>query len=111
LIHDSYKRIEIIKLLQDFELDRPTLKEVTVLLAMSINFVRKVDSTLPYPTSPADVRRWLKVENHLDPVLKLEEASTSGGQKDPRKRGKNYLITKSPRLAEAYYRLGASEET
>ena len=110
LIYDSYKRIDVTKLLQDFELDRPTLKEVTVLLAMSINFVRKVDSTLPYPTSAADVRRWLKVENHLDQILELEEASTSGGQKDPRKRGKNYLITKSPRLADVYYRLGASEE-
>jgi len=110
LIHDTYKRIDVIKLLQDFESNSPTLKEVTVLLAMSINFVRQIDSTLPHPASAADVRRWLKVENHLNHILELEEASTSGGHKDPRKRGKNYLITKSPRLADVYFRLGASEE-
>ncbi len=109
-IHDRYKRIDVTKLLHDFKSDRPTLKEVTVLLAMSINFVRKIDSTLPYPTSAAEVRRWLKVENHLEHILELQKASTSAGHKDPRRRGKNYLITKSPRLADVYYRLGASEE-
>jgi hypothetical protein len=109
-IHDRYKHIDVARLLHDFRSDNPTLKETTVLLAMSINFVTKVDSTLPYPASAADVRRWLIVDNHWEKILELERASARGGHTDPRSRGKNYLITKSPRLADAYYRLGASDE-
>lgn len=39
---DSYKGIDVQRLLHDFEEDHPTLKDVTVLLAMSVRFVRQV---------------------------------------------------------------------
>jgi hypothetical protein len=104
---EHYKGIDVARLLKDFDEDRPTLKDVTVLLAMSITFVRQVDSTLPEPASREDVRRWLEAEDLLDDVLKLEKEATNGGHPCPRGRGKQFLITKAPGLAEAYYAHGA----
>lgn len=42
-IRSVYKGIEISRLMDDFEDNRPTLKEVTVLLSMTTNFVRALD--------------------------------------------------------------------
>jgi hypothetical protein len=109
-IREFYKNIDVARLLEDFESDRPTLKEVTVLLAMCIRFVRQVDSGLPQVATWNDVRRWLTAEGLLADVLRLEKEAKNGGHHEPRGRAKQYLVTKAPSLAEAYYRYGASEE-
>jgi hypothetical protein len=58
----SYKEVDVARLLRDFEGDQPTLKDVTVLLAMSVRFVRQVDSMLSQPASSTNVRQWLEAE-------------------------------------------------
>jgi hypothetical protein len=102
-VRSTYKGIDVTRLLRDFEEDQPTLKDVTVLLAMSIKFLRTVDSTLPLPTTSEQVRLWLEAEGLLNEVLRLEKESANGHSPDPRARGKQYLITKSSTLAHAYY--------
>lgn len=99
----SFKGVDVGRLLDDFEADRPTLKDVTVLLAMSIKFVRQVDSTLPQANTSEQVRLWLEAENLLADVLRIEKESATGGHPDPRRRAKQYLLTKAPCLAEPYY--------
>jgi hypothetical protein len=100
---ESYKGIDVKRLLQDFEDNQPTLKDVTVLLAMCVKFVRQVDSTLPEPANSEHVRRWLEAEGVLTAVLKLEKEAANGGSPRPRGRGKQYLLTTAPSLAEIYY--------
>jgi hypothetical protein len=109
-IRDSYKGIDVLRLLQDFESNKPTLKDVTVLVAMSIRFVRHIDASLPELATSRDVRRWLEAEGLLGDVLKLEKEATNGGHPNPRGRAKQYLLTRAPSLAEAYHTHGASGE-
>lgn len=109
-IHDSFKGIDVARLLQDFQKDTPTLKDVTVLLAMSNHFVRQIDSKLPSPNDPEQVRRWLDAEKLLTEVLRIEKEAANGGNLDPRKRAKQYLLTHAPTLAEPYYSLGVGVE-
>jgi hypothetical protein len=105
---ESYKGVDVDRLLKDFETDQPTLKNVTVLLAMCIKFVRQVDSKIPRPNTPEAVRLWLEAENLLADVLRIEKESTNGGSTDPRQRSKQYLLTNAPGLAELYYEHGAN---
>lgn len=106
-VHDAFKGIDVARLLQDYENDTPTLKDVTVLLAMSIHFVRQIDGRFPTPNDSEQVRRWLDAENLLTEVLRLEKQAANGGNPDPRKRVNQYLLTHAPVLAEAYRTWGA----
>lgn len=105
--HGSYKGIDLGRLLRDFEANQPTLKDVTVLLAMSFKFVRYVDSTLPPPVTSQHVRQWLEAEEMLAAVLKLEKEAANGGDPHPRRRAKQFLVTNAPNLADAYNEHGA----
>ncbi len=107
-IASEFKHLDVEALLHQFDANQPTLKDVTVLLAMSIRFARLVDTTLPVPSTAKDVRSWLEVEDLLDDVVKLEKESRNGGSSDPRARAKQFLLTQAPCLAEAYYEHGAA---
>ena len=105
-ISENFKGVDIARLLRDSELDQPTLKDVTVLLAMSIRFARQVDSKLPEATAPEQIRLWVQAENLLGEVLRIEKEAANGGNRDPRQRGRQYLLTKAPGLAASYYEHG-----
>lgn len=107
-ISDSFKHLDVSQLLEHFEANLPTLKDVTVLLAMSIRFVRLIDSTFPEPDSAAAVRVWLEREDLLTEVMRLEKESRNGGSPDPRGRAKQYLLTAAPTLADVYYAHGTA---
>ena len=108
LIRELYKGVDVARLLQDFESDRPTLKDVTVLLAMSIRFVRQVDSHLPHASNSQQVRLWLQAEDLLADVVRIEKEAANGGHPDPRQRVKQFLLTKAPVLADPYYLYGSN---
>lgn len=107
-IKASFKNIEVTRLLQHFEGDQPTLKDVTVLLAMSIRFVRLIDITLPTPSSAHEVQKWLATLGLLAEVRRRENEARNGGNPDPRARAKQFLLTEAPTLAEAYYSMGTA---
>jgi hypothetical protein len=103
-----YKGLDLTKLLADFEADRPTLKDTTALLAMSIRFGREIDSHFADIASPHDVRRWLDAEDLTAEVVRLEKQSTNGGRGDRRAAARQFLRTAAPPIANAYYEFGAT---
>jgi hypothetical protein len=105
-VREAFKGIDVARLLQDFGKDTPTLKDVTVLLAMSIRFVRQIDVKLSPPRDSEQVTRWLGAENLLMEVLRMEKEATNSANPDPRKRARQYLLTHAPTLAEPYYAWG-----
>ncbi len=107
-IRESFKHLDIGLLLDHFEKNQPTLKDVTVLLAMSTRFVRLVDARLPELVSPAAVRAWLDAEELLTEVMRLENQARNGGSADPRGRARQFLLTMAPTLADAYYKHGTA---
>lgn len=107
IVRTKFKNIDVTKLLQDCESDQPTLKDVTVLIAMAIRFVSQVDACLPPPKTSEEVAHWLQVEKLLDEVLRMEKQRVNGGSTDPREPGRQLLRTKAPSLADAYYEIGA----
>lgn len=58
-IRDSYAGLDVDRLLGDFQLNRPTLKEATTLIAMTIQEVRAMDEAVYICRDVADVRTWL----------------------------------------------------
>ena len=98
----------VAELIEHFETDQPTLKDVTVLLAMSIRFVRLIDSTLSDPAGANDVAAWLSALGLLGEVLRREKEARNGNSPDPRARSRQFLLTEAPTLAEAYYSHGAA---
>jgi len=108
-VRENFKNVDVARLLQDFEIDRPTLKDVTVLLAMCIRFVKQADSTLPPADTPERVRRWLEADELLTKILSIEKESINRGCSDARRRGKQFLLTEAPALAEPYYAHGICE--
>jgi hypothetical protein len=107
-IRATYKNVDVSRLLDDFECDRPTLKDVTVLFAMSIRFAKAVDSNLPLPTCAQHVKQWLDAEKLTSDVLLYEKMAANGGSSSPRSRGRQFLRTKSPMLAEPYFNHGVA---
>jgi hypothetical protein len=77
-IREAFKNLDVDELLQDFDTNEPTLKDVTVLLAMSIRFARSVDAALPTPANAAEVRKWLEAEDLLYQVIGIERESKNG---------------------------------
>lgn len=108
-VSKGYKGIDVGRLLADSEANRPTLKDVTVVLAMSIRFVECVDSFLPPIDSARKVREWLEAEGVLTGVLKLEKQTANQGEPNARRRARQYLLTIAPGLADSYYEHGAAE--
>lgn len=104
----DFKNLDVGKLLADFENDQPTLKDVTVLLAMSIRFARAVDTSLAPPDSPAAVKQWLVALDLFKDVERYESQATKGGSQDPRAKGRQFLLTRAPTLAAPYYQHGTA---
>lgn len=104
----NFKGVAVDRLLADWDQDRPSLKDVTVLIAMSTRWARLVDGTLPPISTARDVHAWLTAEELLDDVLTLERQSRGVPNADVRARGRQLLITRAALLADPYYRLGTT---
>ena len=90
----------------DFERNLPTLKDVTVLIAMTVKALRQVDQGLLLPSTSREVRMWLAGYELLPAVERFERAAESGGHRDPRARARHYLNSVAPTLADVYHRFG-----
>ena len=87
------------KLLEDFDNQRPTLKDVSSLIAMSINFARKIDHAMQGNLNKDELDAWL---NHygLVPMLEKVKAETPP---EKRKASVCRLIrSEAPLLLDAY---------
>jgi hypothetical protein len=99
-IKEKYKNLCVLKLLEDFERGLPTLKDVSSLISMTINYVHQVESLVPEPQSKEDFENWLK---HIDLFDSYERAQRVAASKpNPKGVMESYIKTNCPELHSAY---------
>ncbi len=99
-IKASYKNLCVSKLLDDFERGLPTLKDVSSLIAMTINYVKKVESLIQEPQSKEDFESWLK---HIGLFSDYERAQRVAATKpNPKGAMDSFIRTNCPELFDAY---------
>ncbi|UVB01898.1 hypothetical protein [Acinetobacter lwoffii] len=99
-IKDNYKHLCSYKLLEDFNIGLPTLKDVSSLIAMTINYVHAVENHIPEPESKEDLENWLK---NLDLYNEYERAQRVALSKhNPLGYMTNFFNTQCPKLLTAY---------
>lgn len=76
IISQEYRDLNVIRLLSHFDEQRPTLKDISCLIAMTINLARKIDRTIQSNLSKPELEAWLD-HYELRPMLKKIEAETS----------------------------------
>lgn len=101
LVKDKYKNLDPILLLEHFDKNTPTLKDVSSLVAMTMNFVRSIDQAIPTPTSKSDVMKWIK---HLGLERELDRVKRVSKNKGKVKQGVEvFFDTHCPSLKEVYF--------
>ena len=99
IIFCRYKGLEISELLKHFEAQRPTLKDASSLIAMTINLARKMDRTMQQNLTKEELDAWLD-HYQIFPMLKKLRAETA-----PKKYGKSVrrlFQSRAPYLLDAY---------
>ncbi|POA70810.1 hypothetical protein [Pseudomonas sp. DP16D-R1] len=98
-IRDAYAGLGVEKLFCDFEQNRPTLKEVTTLIAMTIQEVREMDQAVYVCNDAAELQAWLAHYKLTGRIEKIQRESS------PEKRHASVLRmlnTHAPRLTPWY---------
>lgn len=96
----NYKSLCVVKLLDDFERGLPTLKDVSSLVAMTINYVKRIESLIPEPQSKEDFENWLR---HIDLFNAYERAQRVAASKpNPKGSVESFIRTNCPELFGAY---------
>ena len=99
IIAERYRGLSVSKLLEDFDNRRPTLKDVSSLVAMTINFARKTDRAMQGNLNKDELDAWLH-HYGLFPMLEKVTAETS-----PAKRRASVcrlIDSQAPLLLDAY---------
>lgn len=107
-IHDSeivkakYKNLDPAITLAHFDENRPSLKDVSSLVSMTINYVKGIEARIPEPTSRDEVIAWLI---SLGLAEKLDRVKRESQAKGKRRVGEQtFLNTHFPAIAEHYFR-------
>jgi hypothetical protein len=99
-IKESYKNLCVMKLLDDFDRGLPTLKDVSSLIAMTINYVKRVESSIQEPQSKKDFESWLK---HINLFSDYERAQRVAASKpNPERTMNSFISTNCPELLDVY---------
>lgn len=99
-IKENYKNLCVLKILDDFERGLPTLKDVSSLIAMTINYVNLVESLIKEPQSKEDFEGWLK---HIDLFSAYERAQRVAANKpNPKGAMESFIRTNCPELFDVY---------
>ena len=100
-VSSKYARLSVDCLLCHFQEQRPTLKDVSSLIAMTINTVHRIDKLIYKCNAKEDVEAWMKyyeIDLILDRVTK---------QTNPVKLAdsiRRMLLTKAPQLVDPYFK-------
>ncbi|MYN14964.1 hypothetical protein GSY71_17645 [Pusillimonas sp. TS35] len=100
VLYADYKHLDAKLLLEHFSKKLPSLKDVSSLIALSINCVRRIEEAIPEPKSSQDVEDWLshlKLSSDLDRVIRA-----SVNTPRPEQAVTNFFTTRCPELAGAY---------
>lgn len=98
-IRDAYAGLDVDQLFGDFKVNRPTLKETTTLIAMTIQEVRSMDAAVYVCRDVSDVQAWIKHYKLTERIDKIQREST------PEKRRASVLRmldTHAPKLKPWY---------
>jgi len=95
-----YKNLCVFKLLDDFERGLPTLKDVSSLIAMTINYVKKIEESVPEPQSKEDFEDWLKHINLFDAYERAQRVAAS--KPNPKQNMESFIRTNCPELFDVY---------
>ncbi|WP_144091015.1 hypothetical protein [Pseudomonas kilonensis] len=98
-IRDAYAGLDIDQLFGDFKHNRPTLKEATTLIAMTIQEVRAMDEAVYICNDAADVQAWLDHYKLPERIDKIKRESKPEKQRASILR---MLHTHAPRLKPWY---------
>ncbi|MGE8163020.1 hypothetical protein ACQKRQ_23000 [Paraburkholderia sp. NPDC080076] len=99
-IHDEFKNLEVDRLLADFKNDKPTLKEISSLIAMSIRLIKRLDESVLAPTTIDDLQIWLSALGLEEGLARARKTAQSPAQKLAA--AETYLRTHCPMLAAPY---------
>ncbi len=100
-IHDAYRNLDVSKLLEHARDSRPTLKDVSCLIAMTINLARAMDERLYESFDKCDVVAWI-AHFGLEPVIrKVVRETTPERVKDSVSR---VIKSNAPRLEADFLR-------
>ena len=99
IISERYDGLKTTKLLKHFSDQRPTLKDTSSLISMTINLARKLDRNMQLDLSKADLDAWLE-HYQLIPRIKKIEMETS--PEKYRASVCQLLKSRAPRLLDAY---------
>lgn len=100
VLYDEYKHLDAKLLLEHFAKKLPSLKDVSSLIALSINCVRRIEESISEPKSAQEVEEWLshlKLSGELERVIRAAANSPK-----PAQAVTNFFTTHCPELAEAY---------
>lgn len=75
-IREQYKALDVTRLLDDFEGDTPSLKDISSLVAMAINCARMFDRAVHTTLNKSDLDHWLEFYEVV-PLLKRTLADTA----------------------------------
>ncbi len=98
-IRTNYAGLDVERLFSDFKDNRPTLKDVTTLIAMAIQEVRAMDEAVYVCNDAADLQAWLSHYKLTERIEKIHRES------NPAKRYASVLrmlSTHAPRLKPWY---------
>lgn len=77
VLYNDYKHLDPELLLQHFDTNSPSLKDTSSLVALSINFARRVQDQIREPISREEVIQWIRhfgIEETLDRVKRIGRA-------------------------------------
>ena len=80
-IREAYAGLDVDQLFGDFKQNRPTLKEATTLIAMSIQEVRAMDEAVYACSDAADVQAWLDHYKLTERIDKIRRESKTEKQR------------------------------
>ena len=100
LIASEYANLSIKRLLEDFDSKKPTLKDVSSLISMTINLAKKIDHHM-VPSNREGVEAWLNHYNMGPKINKVIRESSPSKKEDSVRR---LIRTELPQLEEAYFK-------
>lgn len=98
-IAKEYAGLSVDRLFADFDANRPTLKDATTLIAMTILDVRAIDKALYVCRDFDDVKAWLEHYKLTERIEKIERETAPAKQRESIVR---MLQTNAPQLVEWY---------
>jgi hypothetical protein len=100
-VQDNYKNLDPSLVLRHFERNSPTLKDVSSLIAMSINCAKSVSDLIQSPTSAEEVKNWIECLSLTRDLDRVRRVGASKGKE--RQSVAAFLTTHCPSLLEPYF--------